>query len=808
MKTFTHFNAETIAQASRLLKKYRGKAVLNAGGTDVLAVLKDKILPDYPQAIINIKSIAGLNYVKEDGSGLEIGALTRLSQIETSETIRTHYPILAEAAAAVATPNVRNMCTIGGNLAQHIRCWYYRYPRQIGGPIACLRKGGKLCNALVGDNRYHSIFGAAAIDPHPCSLQCPAHTDIASYLEKIRNNDLLGAARMLLDYNPLPAVTGRVCPAFCETGCNRTEFDEAVAIRCIERSMGDFVLERAADMYRHPETEREIAIAIVGSGPAGLAAAYYLRRCGYRVTVFERLPEPGGMLLYGIPAYRLPKQVVRKQVAALKGMGITFEVGVNVGQDVTLSGLKELFSAVFFAGGTWESLRLGIPGEDNENVIQALDYLKRVNSGENVQPGQRVIVIGGGSVAIDAARVAKRSGVRGVHLVCLECRDLQSKDRMLAQDGEILDAEEEGVVIHASLGVKEIITSGGRAVGLKTVRCLSVRDPDGTFNPCYGVSADALRLEADTIIVAIGQTADRSLDSPDIEYSGKGTIMVNERALKAGSSRVFAGGDIVTGPSTVAQAIASGREAARSIDLSLCNRRPEVEKRKKERALVTPYFNEAARLRLKQQPAGERIKSTDTEDMPGATMSEIERETHRCFNCGCVAVSPSDIGVSLIALGAKIKTTKRTIDAERLFVVSATQSTILDADELITGITIPRPAKDTRQTYVKFTIRKPIDFAIASVAAVTRIEEDVFKGVRIVLGGVAPVPVRASAAEKLLEGKGIVEDAGTDRADRAAETALAYAKALSMNAYKMDIAKSLIARAIRSISTVDGMRKR
>lgn len=795
MKAFTHLNARTARAASKLLQKYRGRAQLNAGGTDLLAVLKDKILPEYPEAVINIKRIAGLDYIKEDRKGLKIGALARLSEVVRSETVRERYPILAEAAGSVATPTVRNMCTIGGNLAQHVRCWYYRYPHQIGGPIACLRKGGKICNALVGDNRYHSIFGAAPLDSYPCSLNCPVHVDIPSYLDRIRKGDTLGAAQILLDFNPLPAITGRVCPAFCETECNRTEFDEAVAIRCIERSLGDFMLERAAEVYRPPETELEASIAIVGSGPAGLAASYYLRRDGYKVTVFERLPEAGGMLLYGIPHYRLEKDVVRKQIDALKGMGITFEVGVSIPDDITLSSLLGRFQAVFVAGGAWKSLRLNVPGEEAENVLHAFDYIRRVNSGENVQLGRKVIIIGGGSVAIDAARMAKRSGAEEVHLVCLECRDPKSQDRMLAQEDEIRDAEEEGVILHPSLGVKEIITFDNKAVALDTVRCVSVRDAEGAFNPCYDWAATALRLEGDNIIVAIGQTADRSLTGLKIEYGMKGTISVDEKTLETPTPGLFAGGDIVTGTSTVAKAISSGRKAARSIDLSLNKCQAKVEENRTEAKFVNPSFDTGRRLTVRKRAASERIKSLDAEDALSAALSDIERESHRCFNCGCVAVNPTDMGVALIALDAKVVTTKRTIDAQQLFPVSATRSTILDADEMITGIVIPKPQDGTRQSFMKFRLREPIDFAIASVAAVVTVENDICTGARIVLGGVAPVPVRATPAEDLLKGRG-VEDAD---AARSAEAALANAKSLSMNAYKIEITKTLLTRAISSV---------
>ncbi len=468
MKSFTHHNARSLREASKLLTKYNGKAKVNAGGTDLLGAMRDKSLPVYPEAVINIKTIEGLAYIKKDARRLRIGALTKLTDILRSPDVKEDYGLLVEAVHSVATPHVRNMATIGGNLAQDVRCWYYRYPAQIGGPIVCLRKGGKICSALAGDNRYHSLFGAAPLAQYPCMGNCPAHTNMPAYLSRVRNSDFAGAAQVLIDCNPIPAVTGRICPAFCEPECNRRALDDSVAIQCVERTMGDYMLDHADEFYRPPVRESGKKVAIVGSGPSGLAAAFYLRRDGHEVTIYEKMPEAGGMLLYSIPTYRLPKDVVRRQIAVLKGMGIAVEVGVDVGRTVSLDSLKKEFDAVFMAVGTWKSLKLRVPGEEAQCVHYALDYLKKVNSGETVSLGDRVIVIGGGSVAIDAARTARRLGTGEVHVVCLECRDPESKDRMLALDSEIREAEEEGILIHPSLGVKEIVTKAGRVAGIES----------------------------------------------------------------------------------------------------------------------------------------------------------------------------------------------------------------------------------------------------------------------------------------------------------------------------------------------------
>ena len=209
MKDFEHHNARSIDEAVKLLGKHKGKAKLNAGGTDFLGLLKDLVTPVYPESIINIKGVRGLDYIKEDEEGLKIGALTKLTAIIDSTVVREKYGVLAEAAKSVATPQIRNMCTIGGNLAQEVRCWYYRYPDQLGGTVMCLRKGGAVCNALVGDNRYHSIFGTARLASYPCATHCPAGTDIPSYLADVKNGDFLKAARIFVDFNPMPAVTGR-----------------------------------------------------------------------------------------------------------------------------------------------------------------------------------------------------------------------------------------------------------------------------------------------------------------------------------------------------------------------------------------------------------------------------------------------------------------------------------------------------------------------------------------------------------------------------------------------------------------------
>jgi NADPH-dependent glutamate synthase beta subunit-like oxidoreductase/CO/xanthine dehydrogenase FAD-binding subunit len=777
MKPFDHYTAQTIGEATKLLVKNKGKAKVNAGGTDLLSAMKDRITVDYPEVVIDLKAIKGLDYIKGDRGGLKIGALARLVDIARSPAVRQEYKLLADAAYSVASPHVRNMATLGGNLAQEVRCWYYRYPRHIGGPIVCLRKGGKICAALAGDNRYHSLFGAAPMEQRPCSSYCPVKTAIPAYLSKVRQGDFAEAAKILIEYNPLAAVTGRVCPVFCEPECNRREFDEPVAIQCVERGVGDYMLENMAVYFAPPVAKTGRKVAIVGSGPAGLAAAYYIRRSGHEVTVYERMAEPGGMLRYSIPPFRLSKDVLKRLVGALSGMGVAFEVGKDVSGKTAVADLRKTHDAVLLALGTWRSLKLGVPGEDAEGVHYALDYLARINRGETVALGRKVVVVGGGSVAIDAARTARRLGVAEVYVVCLECREPGSKDKMLALDEEIVEAEEEGVIIHPSLGVQGILTENGKVSGVDTVTCFSVREPDGSFNPQYDRTCTALNLQADSIIVSIGQAAESPADS------------------QTGLEGVFACGDMASGPSTVVQAVASSREAVRAIESFLSGGAEATREKEEAPSYADSTLDMTTRAKSVIRPASDRAAGIDIEDFPGPTKEEIEIEARRCFNCGCLAVGPSDVAIALVALNASIVTTKRSLGADRFFNTTATRSTVLEPDELIKEIRIPKPPAGSRQRYDKFTLRKPIDFAIVSVASILTVKDGICKDARVVLGAVAPAPLRARDTEELLKGRKVDEKTAED----AARAAVNGAVPLAMNDYKAEIVKTLTKRAILDI---------
>ena len=791
MRSFHHINAKTVNQAVKLLKNYKGKAKLIAGGTDLLGTLKDRILPDYPEAIVNIKTIPGLDYIKEDAKGLKIGALTKLMDIAKSPTVKRKNKLLAEAAEAIATPQIRNMGTIGGNLCQDVRCWYYRYPHHIGGRILCYLKGGRGCYALTGENQYNSIFGASRVASPTCISNCPGTVDIPLYLSKIREGNLREAAKILLNANPIPSITGRVCPYFCEQECYRGEFDESVSIRGSERLLGDYILENADEIIKPPEIHTGKSVAIVGSGPAGLSAAYYLRISGHRVTVFDRMEESGGMLIYGIPAYRLPKDIVRRVVKMLENSGIEFKLKVDVGKDVILEDLKKNFDSVFLATGAWKQPSIGLKGE--ELTKSGLEFLNNVNLGVKEIPGKRVWVIGGGNVAVDVGITALRLGAEEVTLACLE-----SREEMPALEWEIEQAVEEGVKLMPSWGPYRVLESDGKVMGIELVRCTSVFDSEGCFAPAFDHAVKE-RVEADQIIMAVGHTTDLSFIDPKRPLKvDRGLIAVDPKTQVTNIPGVFAGGEVTSGPATVIEAIAAGKRAAVTIDLYLKGVKAQAEER--DEKTVNPflkfnseYLKRTSKTKMAKLPISER--SIDVEDTLGLGLSEVETEANRCFNCGCIAVTSSDIAVALIALDAKIKIAGsgriRTIPIKDLFI---TLGNVLKSDEIVTEIQVPQPSDRAKQKFLKFRLRNPIDFAIVSVASVITVEGGVCKDARIVLGGVAPIPIRATKAEEAIKGRTI----DTTVAEGVAAAAVIDALPLSKNAYKVEITKTLVRRTILS----------
>ncbi|MBU1583846.1 MAG: FAD binding domain-containing protein [Proteobacteria bacterium] len=760
LRNFKHISASSLKEATAILSRGNGKAVAIAGGTDLLGVLKDKIHAQSPEVVVDLKTIPRLNYVKATKTGLCIGALTTLTDICKNETIQDQYALLAQAARSVASPQLRNMGTLGGNICQEPRCWYYRAPDDL---FHCLRKGGNKCGALLGENRYHSIFGSVRVAQPACSETCPGNIEIPAYMDYVRKGDLRSAALIILANNPIPAITGRICPHLCESKCNRSEFDEAVSIRNVERVVGDYILDNAAELLPPPTKQLKKSVAVVGAGPAGISAAYYLRKAGYQVTVYDKMPEAGGMLTYGIPADRLAKDVVKKQISAFEAMGIEFKFNVTVGQEgVTLKDLRTKFTSVFLASGAWGERTL--PMEKAELLTPGIDFLASMGLGKKPAIGKKVLVVGGGNVAVDVAVTARRLGAEQVTMVCLE-----SRDTMPAFEEEIAEALHEGVTIQTTFGPNKIMEKKGSLTGMEVVSCTSVFDEKGQFNPKFDPSVKQI-IEADQIILAIGQSTDISYAGDKIK-NNRGWIVINEETRATNMKGVYAGGDITSGPASVIHAVAAGRKTAHSI------------------AKITPETSMPMGQSLEVHCAS-HDKCSRTLNINGP--DDIRSEAARCVNCGCIAVNASDMAPALMALGAKIKTTKRTLAADDFFAANIMKCTVLEPDELVEEIQIPAPAKTNRQGYKKFRIRNAIDFPIVSMAYSFSYDGQVIKDANIVFGAVAPIPLRAQAVEAYLEGK----PASDETAIAAGEVAVVEVKPLSKNMFKVQVVKALLRKML------------
>ena len=774
MRPFNHKNAKTVDEAAGVLAQ--GQAAIIGGGTDLLGTLKDNILPAlYPKTVVNIKTIPDLDYIKEEGGMLKIGATTRLSDIAVNETILGNYTALAQAAKAVSTPNLREMSTIAGNITQMPRCWYFRKAEN---RFECIRKGGTECFAMQGDNRYHSILGGAKASATPCQQECPASTDIPAYNARIRKGDWDGAARIIMQVNPMPMVTGRVCAHFCQTKCNQCQFGESVYINGVERTLGDYILDNASKFYKAPAVETGKSVAIVGGGPAGLSAAYYLRRAGNKVTVYEVKDEAGGMLMYAIPAYRLPKDIVRKLTAALEGMGVEFKTNQKIGETVQPKELEKQYDSVCYSTGTWKRPVAGLSGE--ELTTFGLDFLTDVKKWMDGKLGSEVFVMGGGNVAMDVAITAKRLGAKKVTLACLETREI-----MPASKEEIARAEEEGIVIMPGWGMSKVVEENGIVKGMELKKCLSLRDDEGRFAPKYDDN-DTTIITAENILMAIGQSVDLSFldDKYQIQLSARGLIDIDNDS-QTSRPGIYAAGDATTGPGTVIRAIAKGHEAARgmmrylSVDENLNDNADDYLRADDTRIFETTSFT------LREVALEER--KVDVEDAFTASQEVAKAEAQRCLTCSCYAVHPSDVAPALIALDAVIVTNKRSIPIEEFFTVKIPGSTVAAYDEIVTEIQIPTPKAGEKSAFVKFAFRKAIDFPIVNCAVKIGGAEP-----RIALNAIAPKPYRSATAEAAIAGKAIDESV----AETAGAAAITDAQPFESTRYKIQLAKTMVKRAL------------
>jgi len=506
----------------------------------------------------------------------------------------------------------------------------------------------------------------------PCMMACPAHTNAGRYVELIAEGEFEEAYRYAREPNPLASICGRVCAHPCETACRRGEIDKPIAIRALKR----FLTEQYGPESRHPinvnagraQAKLPFRIAIVGAGPVGLSAAHDLALMGYAVTIFEASQVAGGMLYLGLPEYRLPRDVVEAQVREILSTGdITLKLSQAAGRDFTIAELRRDFDAVLIAVGAHRSRDLTIPGVNLDGVYKGIDFLLNVNLGYRFTIGKKVLVIGGGNVAMDVARSAAREvlrqhpggvenfepsqgsldavaaremmdvslsalrlGAQEVHLVCLE-----NRNEMPAALEEIEEAEEEGIIIHPGFGPKQIIGEQGRAVALEVLKTRSVFDANRRFNPTFYENSET-RLDCDTIIMAIGQAPNLAFLSPEdgVDVSPRGLIAINPQTLMTSAAGVFAGGDCVFGPRLIIDSVADGKRAAVGIDEYLrgtSHPEPIVEVEVLERHGMPLNLLDLTRPQIPMLPLNRRTGVTEVEI--GYNAETAMAEAQRCLHC-------------------------------------------------------------------------------------------------------------------------------------------------------------------------------
>ncbi|MBN1188989.1 MAG: FAD-dependent oxidoreductase [Dehalococcoidales bacterium] len=501
--------------------------------------------------------------------------------------------------------------------------------------------------------RYpQAIPGAMAITKNarpPCKLTCPAGCNGQGYIALCSKGKYLEAFEHIKQWIPLPASVGRICHHPCEQECNRGQIDQPVGIAPIKAFIADVVRRKREEGSLPPEEKNVIdrsrpRVAVVGAGPSGLTCAYDLARHGYPVTIFEATSKPGGQLQWAIPRYRLPRDVLAADISEIIGLGIELKLNTPVNNRFTLANLKSQgFKAVYLAIGVQKSRNLSIPGADLQGVLPALDFLRNSNRDKKVNLGKRVAVIGGGNVAMDAARTALRLGAAEVTAFCLE-----SREEMPAHTWEIEEAEEEGIKVNTSWGPREITGKEGRVCGIEFMQCTSVYDKDKKFAPVYDQNV-TIKYECDSVIVAIGQATDLAVLNKDarVKTSGGGLIIADPVTLATGETGVFAGGDGVSGPKSAVEAIAHGHEAAISIErfLSGFDLKRDRSRTSEEPARIPDGKHpKMKRVQMETIPMDRRLTTFD-EVALGYSEEQAKRESERCLNCGlcsecmqCVAV--------------------------------------------------------------------------------------------------------------------------------------------------------------------------
>ncbi len=546
------------------------------------------------------------------------------------------------------------------------------------------------------DNRINTHKSGTS----PCKSACPAHISVQGYLKKASQGKYKEALAIIKKENPFPAVCGRVCNKRCEDVCTRGTIDRAVSIDAVKKFIAAKDLEAehryvpdivvASNLGRWKEK-----IAIIGGGPAGLSCAFYLAQMGYYPTVFEKNEKPGGMLTYGIPSYKLEKDVIDAEIDIMKEMGVTIKTGVEVGKDITIEqlrqdGYKAFYVAVGCQGGRYPD----VPNDHAEGTTTAVEFLKAANTGNVKISDNDVVVVGGGNVAIDAARVAKRSGGKNVTMLCLE-----SEDIMPATKQEVAEAREDGVIVNCGWGPMELKEENGKVTNIVFKKCTKVYDENNRFAPEYDESV-TIELPAGKVIFAIGQAIEWNglLDGTKVELGKGNGPVADSLTYQTDEEDIFVGGDVYTGPKFAIDAIAAGHEAAESLHryvqhghMTIGRNRRQYDMLDTNNILVESYDTagrqEAAML--------EDVDPNGFQDAHGTlTEEQVQKETARCLGCGVTVVDPNR------CIGCGICTTKCKFDAITLHRDHPEASTMVVAEDKF-GAMIPYELKRVGKIAVK-----------------------------------------------------------------------------------------------------------
>lgn len=486
-------------------------------------------------------------------------------------------------------------------------------------------------------NRKESLESGTS----PCKTECPAHISIPGYIKLASQGRYKEALEMIKKENPFPAVCGRICPALCESACTRNGLDDAVAIDDIKKFIAEQDLNLDTRFIPVIKNDYGKKIAVIGAGPSGLTCAYFLAIEGYQVTVFEKEKELGGMLRYGIPAFRLQKNVINAEIDILRELGVQFKTGVSVGVDITIPQLREAgFKAFYVAIGAQGGRKVNVENADAENVMTGIEFLRHVSSKQTDRKLGKTIVIGGGNVAIDVARTAKRLDHSSVGMFCLE-----SRDTMPALKDEIHEALEEGISITNQYGPKRILAKNGVAYAVEFKKCLSIFDENKRFNPVFDED-DCITVEADTILLSVGQQIQwgNLFENLNVELNPNQTIRVHAQTLQSSEKDIFAGGDAATGPRYAIDAIAHGKEAAISIH-RFVNRGQSLVYGRNNRSFISldkanvdfSGYDHIQREQVYTLHVNE-LNHSFTDPRGILSEEQIKKETSRCLSCGISVV--------------------------------------------------------------------------------------------------------------------------------------------------------------------------